>query len=136
MGPNGFGGTLAAPIWRQYMEAASGGYCGDFPLPTTPWSGTAFFGPHAAGGPASNTGTGTGTGSGSGSGSGGAATSNPYKNPTLFAQPTTPSTSGTGGTAPTSGGQYSAGSGGGTPPGHSGGHGGGNGGGGGGGKTH
>src|SRR5205823_5371355 len=24
MGPNGFGGTLAAPIWRAYMEAASG----------------------------------------------------------------------------------------------------------------
>ena len=27
MGPNGFGGTLAAPIWHQYMVAASDGYC-------------------------------------------------------------------------------------------------------------
>lgn len=46
LGP-GFGGTLAAPIWRDYMENASDGYCGDFPQPTTPWSGTAYFGAHA-----------------------------------------------------------------------------------------
>ena len=28
---NGFGGTLAAPIWHDYMSQASSGYCGDFP---------------------------------------------------------------------------------------------------------
>jgi penicillin-binding protein 1A len=44
---NGFGGTLAAPIWHDYMVAASGGYCGDFPPPQDPWTGQAFFGPHA-----------------------------------------------------------------------------------------
>ena len=44
MGPNGFGGTLAAPIWHDYMSRASDGYCGDFPQPTTYWSGTAFTG--------------------------------------------------------------------------------------------
>ena len=30
LGP-GYGGTLAAPIWRQFMEAASDGYCGRLP---------------------------------------------------------------------------------------------------------
>jgi len=45
---NGFGGTLAAPIWRQFMEAASQGYCGDFPQPTDPFTGTAFTGPHSS----------------------------------------------------------------------------------------
>jgi penicillin-binding protein 1A len=44
----GFGGTLAAPIWHDYMVAASDGYCGDFPQPTTFWSGTAYFGAHSS----------------------------------------------------------------------------------------
>jgi penicillin-binding protein 1A len=104
MGPNGFGGTLAAPIWKAYMEVASNGYCGNFPLPTTYWSGTAFFGSHSAGGPASRNygpGSGTGTGSGTGAGSGTTTSTNQYNNPTLFAQPTAPS--GSGGTAPTTG---------------------------------
>ena len=43
LGP-GFGGTLAAPIWHDYMSKASDGYCGDFAPPTHPWQGTAFFG--------------------------------------------------------------------------------------------
>jgi penicillin-binding protein 1A len=100
MGPNGFGGTLAAPIWKAYMVQASNGYCGDFPLPTTPWSGTAFFGAHSAGGPASHYGTGT-TGPGTGTTNSGSGGTSPYNNPALFAQPTTPS--GSGGTAPTPG---------------------------------
>jgi penicillin-binding protein 1A len=41
---DGFGGTLAAPIWHDYMEQASDGFCGAFPIPTTPWYGQAFFG--------------------------------------------------------------------------------------------
>jgi penicillin-binding protein 1A len=45
---NGFGGTLAAPIWRQFMLAASHGYCGDFPKPSDPFVGTAFTGPHSS----------------------------------------------------------------------------------------
>jgi penicillin-binding protein 1A len=49
--PNGFGGTLAAPIWHDFMLAASHGYCGDFPTPSTPWTGTAFIGPHSNAGP-------------------------------------------------------------------------------------
>ena len=49
LGP-GFGGTLAAPIWRQYMEAASDGYCSSFPTPAAFWSGKPFFGPHSTSG--------------------------------------------------------------------------------------
>jgi penicillin-binding protein 1A len=115
MGPNGFGGTLAAPIWNQYMQAASHGYCGDFPLPTSPWTGIPFVGPHAASGPPSKKNV-----SGSGSQSGGAAANNPYKNPTLFAQPPAPQ-----GGPPQNGGTGGNGnpSGGGSPTGH---HGGGN----------
>jgi penicillin-binding protein 1A len=44
---NGFGGTLAAPIWHDYMSSASDGYCGDFPTPTVPWQGQPFFGNYA-----------------------------------------------------------------------------------------
>jgi penicillin-binding protein 1A len=90
--PNGFGGALAAPIWHDYMSQASNGFCGDFPQPTTYWSGTPYFGPHSATGKASTTGAGSRA-----SGAGGS--SNPYNNPTLFAHP--PKTSTTGGTAPT-----------------------------------
>ncbi|MDQ6836700.1 MAG: transglycosylase domain-containing protein, partial [Actinomycetota bacterium] len=78
---NGFGGTLAAPIWHDYMQAASGGYCGNFTPPTTSFSGTAYFGSHASTGSRS-----TLPHSRAGSQSGGAPTS-PYNNPTLFAQP-------------------------------------------------
>jgi penicillin-binding protein 1A len=46
--PDGFGGTLAAPIWKDYMESASDGFCGDFPPPTTAFAGTAFTGPHSS----------------------------------------------------------------------------------------
>ncbi len=47
LGP-GFGGTLAAPIWKQFMESASRGFCGDFPVPAEPFVGTAYNGPHSA----------------------------------------------------------------------------------------
>jgi penicillin-binding protein 1A len=46
--PDGFGGTLAAPIWHDYMEDASDGYCGDFPEPEVPWTGAAYFGAHSS----------------------------------------------------------------------------------------
>jgi penicillin-binding protein 1A len=48
MGADGFGNTLAAPIWAQFMRAASAGYCGDFPQPSDPFVGTAFTGPHSS----------------------------------------------------------------------------------------
>jgi penicillin-binding protein 1A len=49
LGP-GFGGTLAAPIWRDYMQPASDGYCSSFPLPAQYWSGKPYFGPHSVSG--------------------------------------------------------------------------------------
>ena len=30
MGPSAFGGTYAAPIWHEFMDAARGSYCGAF----------------------------------------------------------------------------------------------------------
>jgi penicillin-binding protein 1A len=97
MGAYGFGGTAAAPIWRDFMRAASGGYCGDFPTPTTYFTGTAFTGPNSsARSPSPSTTPGqTGTGA--------------YTNPKLYAQPpkqkttpgpTTTVQSGGGGVAP------------------------------------
>ncbi|MGH2914651.1 MAG: transglycosylase domain-containing protein [Solirubrobacteraceae bacterium] len=40
----GYGGTLAAPIWRAYMQPASGSYCGDWRAPAIPFQGTQFLG--------------------------------------------------------------------------------------------
>jgi penicillin-binding protein 1A len=82
---DGFGGILAAPVWKQYMESTDGGYCGDWTAPTEPFAGTEFTGPHSTVAPpppsygpppkkksgkgtgAGNTGTGAGnTGTGAG----------------------------------------------------------------------
>jgi penicillin-binding protein 1A len=117
LGP-GFGGTLAAPIWHDYMVNAADGYCGDFPAPTTPFHGTPFFGQHATTGGSSTTpGYGSG-GSGSGSGtSGGTGGASPYSNPQLYQTPPQ-STTGTGGGAGGGGG----GAGGGPPAGFGTGH--------------
>ncbi|MGZ4313349.1 MAG: transglycosylase domain-containing protein, partial [Solirubrobacteraceae bacterium] len=108
LGP-GFGGTLAAPIWHDYMTKATGGYCGDFPPPTHPFQGTAFTGTYATTG-------GSGGGSGNGNGNGNTQTgttptsTNPYNNPTLYAHPPQPGPGGT--TKPPSTGTGNGGSGG------------------------
>jgi penicillin-binding protein 1A len=47
---NGFGGSLAAPIWHDFMSSAFGGFCGDWSAPATPFQGTAFSGAHSASG--------------------------------------------------------------------------------------
>jgi penicillin-binding protein 1A len=88
---NGFGGTLAAPIWHDYMSVARNGYCSDFPVPAVPWHGTQFTGSFSASRaapPTSSFGT-SGTVQPA-PGTGGAGVSpggNPQNNPTLFAQP-------------------------------------------------
>jgi hypothetical protein len=64
------------------MSAASGGYCGNFPPPTTPFSGTAYFGSHASTGSSSTLPKSTH--------SSGQTATNPYTNPSLFAQPPQP----------------------------------------------
>jgi penicillin-binding protein 1A len=52
---DGFGGALAGPIWKDYMESTADGYCGDWSAPPVPFEGSAFTGPHSAGGPSSST---------------------------------------------------------------------------------
>ena len=80
MGTYGFGGTAAAPIWKDFMQAASGGYCGDFPTPTTYFSGTAYTGALSSAKSPSPSQTGPQSGPGA------------YNNPQLYAQPTTTTT--------------------------------------------
>jgi penicillin-binding protein 1A len=88
----GFGGTLAAPIWHDYMQQASGGYCGDFPAPTDPFQGTAFVGAFSTTG-APSVGVPNGpTGSGAGSTPQTRTTTtkttpSPFNNPTLSTRP-------------------------------------------------
>jgi penicillin-binding protein 1A len=72
---DGFGGDLAAPIWRQFMQAASSGYCGNFPTPTTYFTGTAFTGSHSSSRSQSPSLTPGQTGASA------------YSNPNLYAQP-------------------------------------------------
>ena len=61
---NGFGGTLAAPIWHDFMSAASDGYCGDFTVPSVLWHGTQFVGSFSASRPSPTTSPGSGAGTG------------------------------------------------------------------------
>jgi len=74
--PNGFGGTLAAPIWHDYMAQASDGFCGDFPAPAVPWHGVPFMGHFAVSGrrTAAAAGTGTSTASTTATGTSGTTT--------------------------------------------------------------
>ncbi len=107
MGSYGFGGTAAAPIWHDFMQRASNGYCGDFPTPTTAFSGTAFDGANSsAKSPSPPSGPQSGPGA--------------YNNSQLYAQPpkkshgpTTTIQSGGGGVAPPSSGGGGGGGGGG-----------------------
>jgi penicillin-binding protein 1A len=50
----GFGGPTSGPIWRSYMEAAQGGDCPDFEVPTSLPSLSAFHGKHTASGQSSS----------------------------------------------------------------------------------
>ncbi len=111
LGPDGFGGTLAAPIWHDYMEKASDGYCGDFPVPAVPWQGHPFYGHFAATGRKVkgvpgylNTGTtGTGTGPYTGTGTGATTPTTPGATTPATTNPAAP-TGGGGGASPGVGG--------------------------------
>ncbi len=74
----GFGGTLAAPIWHDFMQAASNGYCGSFTPPAVPWTGVQFTGPHSA----SKSQAGV-----NGSGQSASQLPGQYTNPQVFSQP-------------------------------------------------
>jgi penicillin-binding protein 1A len=78
----GFGGPTAGPIWQNYMSAAKGSYCGDFPQPQNPMQfSSSWSGSHSVSSPGS-----------SGSSSGGSAA------------PTTPAPPSTGSGGSTTGG--------------------------------
>jgi penicillin-binding protein 1A len=49
LGYNAFGGTLAAPIWHDYMLTAKADFCGDFPPPQDPVEFQPFYGQFANG---------------------------------------------------------------------------------------
>jgi penicillin-binding protein 1A len=49
LGSSAFGGTLAAPIWHDYMLTAKGDFCGDFPAPQDPVEHQPFYGEYATG---------------------------------------------------------------------------------------
>jgi penicillin-binding protein 1A len=51
----GFGGPTSGPIWRSFMEAAQGGNCPDFEVPTSLPELSSFHGKHTAGGSAEST---------------------------------------------------------------------------------
>src|SRR5215207_7742204 len=44
----GFGGPTSGPVWRSFMEAAHGGNCPDFPVPSSLPDLTAYHGEHTA----------------------------------------------------------------------------------------
>jgi penicillin-binding protein 1A len=50
LGYNAFGGTLAAPIWQDYMSVAKGDFCGDFPPPTESVDYQPFYGNYSTSG--------------------------------------------------------------------------------------
>jgi penicillin-binding protein 1A len=50
LGYNAFGGTLAAPIWHDFMSVAKGDFCGDFPAAEEPIDYQPFYGNYANGG--------------------------------------------------------------------------------------
>jgi penicillin-binding protein 1A len=127
---NGFGGVLAAPIWRDYMHPASGDYCGNWNPPTTSFQGTAFFGPHASTGssstlPSSSTSqsvpgaaTGAATTPTGGTGVGTGTSTNGYHNPTLYAHPPQSGSGTTGSPSPPAGNNGGGGAGGNGPKKH------------------
>jgi penicillin-binding protein 1A len=48
LGSSGFGGTLAAPIWHDYMMVAASDRCEDFPRPEHPAELSSYFGKHTS----------------------------------------------------------------------------------------
>jgi penicillin-binding protein 1A len=73
----GFGGPTAGPIWRAYMEAAHGSFCGDFPPPSSPIQySSSWSGAHAV-----SSGSSSYSGSSSGTSIGGTAPTQPYTPP-------------------------------------------------------
>jgi penicillin-binding protein 1A len=48
LGSSVFGGTIAAPIWHDFMVVAKGSYCSDWSPPKEPFHAQPFFGTYAS----------------------------------------------------------------------------------------
>ena len=83
LGSTVFGGTVAAPIWNQFMSFAKGSYCGDWPAPKEPFQGQPFYGTYASAHGSSSSST------------GGTSTSGTTTTPTTTGTTTTPTGGGT-----------------------------------------
>lgn len=117
------GGTFPAEIWGDYMRVAKRDFCGDFPQPKVPFSGSSFSGKYqkssrsgddgeydANGGTRSVQDFETGGGTGTGTGNGGATyDQDAYETPPQAAPDTEPQTPAP--EAPTGGGAGGAGTG-------------------------
>ena len=47
LGSSVFGGTIAAPIWHDFMTVAKGDFCGGWPEPKEPFQGSSYLGTYA-----------------------------------------------------------------------------------------
>jgi penicillin-binding protein 1A len=71
LGSSVFGGTVAAPIWHDFMTVARGSFCGDWPPPKEAFVSQPFFGTYTTSGGRSDAGSSSGAGSGTGTGTNG-----------------------------------------------------------------
>jgi penicillin-binding protein 1A len=78
LGYNAFGGTLAAPIWQDYMNVAKGDFCEEFPEPTESVDYQPFYGNYST----------------NGAEAGGTSSTPSYDTGTDYGTTTTPSTGG------------------------------------------
>jgi penicillin-binding protein 1A len=76
LGSSVFGGTIAAPIWHDFMVVAKGAFCGDWPPPKEPFVSEPFFGTYAGRHSSNDATSSTGTGAGSGTATNGGAGTN------------------------------------------------------------
>ena len=84
------GGSFPAAIWHDYMLVAHGGFCGDFPQPSTPVKWVPFYGHYATSGtPSTSYTTSPSTGYGTPSAGTGGTAPGTYKgyDPRLYASP-------------------------------------------------
>jgi penicillin-binding protein 1A len=63
LGSSVFGGTIAAPIWHDFMTVAKGDYCGDWPEPKEPFVGSSYVGTYTSGSSGDTGGSGDSTSS-------------------------------------------------------------------------
>jgi penicillin-binding protein 1A len=88
----GFGGPTSGPIWRSYMQAATGYSCDQFPVPSSLPSLSTYYGAHTASSP-------SGSSSYSGSSTSSGSSTYGYPSTTTTTPTTTTPSTGTGGSS-------------------------------------